>query len=354
MRTLADVPLAPLTTLRLGGPATRLVEAEDETEIVDAVAAADAAAEPVLLLAGGSNVVIADEGFAGTVVHVASSGVAPRAAEDRVELTVAAGEPWDGVVARSVDEGLAGLECLSGIPGSTGATPIQNVGAYGQEVSATVVGVRVHDRAEGTVATLSPDDCAFTYRGSAFKHRDRHVVLSVTFSLPRSQVSAPIRYADLARTLGAAAGDRVPLAEVREAVLDLRRGKGMVIDPGDPDSVSAGSFFTNPILDAGTFAELQLRAAEALGAGGPTPPGFPEPDGRMKTSAAWLIEQAGFARGHGAGAIRLSDKHTLAITNRGGGTTAELIALARELRDGVRATFGVTLVPEPVLVGVEL
>jgi UDP-N-acetylmuramate dehydrogenase len=351
---LADVPLAPLTTLRLGGPATRMVEAETEAELVDAVASGDAAAEPILVLAGGSNVVIADAGFTGTVVRVATRGVASGAAGDRVELTVAAGEPWDGVVERIVAEGLAGLECLSGIPGSTGATPIQNVGAYGQEVSATVAGVRVYDRATGTVATLPPGRCAFTYRGSAFRHRDRHVVLSVTFSLARSDVSVPIRYAELARTLGVAVGDRAPLAEVRVAVLGLRRAKGMVVDPSDPDSVSAGSFFTNPILDADGFADLQRRAATALGAGGPAPPGFPEPGGRVKTSAAWLIEQAGFAKGHGAGAIRLSDKHTLAITNRGGGTTAELIALARELREGVRATFGVTLVPEPVLVGVEL
>ena len=345
--------LADLTTLRLGGPARRLVEAADADEAVAAVREAEAAGEPLLVMAGGSNLVVADQGFAGTVVRVASRGVARSERDGRVELEVAAGETWDEVVAGAVAEGLEGIECLSGIPGATGATPIQNVGAYGQEVSETISRVRVYDRETGSVSDLSPAECGFAYRSSAFRRSDRHVVLAVAFALPRSAQSAPVWYAELARALGVALGATAPLHEVREAVLALRRSKGMVVDPADPDSVSAGSFFTNPILDADAFAALDARAAERLGPDA-RPPRFPEPDGRVKTSAAWLIERAGFGRGYGEGAVRLSDKHTLAITNRGGGTAAELLVLARELRDGVREAFGVTLEPEPTLVGLAL
>jgi UDP-N-acetylmuramate dehydrogenase len=346
-------PLSELTTLRLGGPAARFVTAGDEASIVDAVRRADADAEPLLILAGGSNVVVADEGFAGTVLRIASGGIARRDAPDgRALLEVAAGEPWDPFVERCVAGGLAGVECLSGIPGSVGATPIQNVGAYGQEVSETIVSVRALDRADGTVADLGADDCAFTYRSSAFKRRPgRWIVLAVTFGLEPSGRSAPIRYAELARRLGVQVGDRAPLGDVREAVLELRRRKGMVIDPADPDSVSAGSFFTNPVLDAAAFADLEARVAQRLG-DGVRPPAFPDAEGHVKTSAAWLIERAGFSRGHGdPDGIAISAKHTLALTNRGGGSTRELVTLAREIAAGVREAFGVDLVPEPVFVG---
>jgi UDP-N-acetylmuramate dehydrogenase len=335
------VELAPLTTLKLGGPARRLVEAGTEAELVAAVRAAE---PPVLVLAGGSNVVIADEGVPGTVVRVATRGIE----RDGPRLRVAAGEPWEPLVTLCVEAGLQGFECLAGIPGSTGATPIQNVGAYGQEVAETVESVRVLDRATGVVEELPAAACGFVYRGSVFKHRDRHVVLAVTFRLREQPVSGPLRYAELARALGVPVGGTAPLADVAEAVLALRRRKGMVVDPDDPDSVSAGSFFTNPILDADAYAALADRLGPDL-----RPPAFPEPDGRIKTSAAWLIERAGFHRGYGNGRVGISTKHTLALVNRGGGTTAELLALAREIAAGVRARFGVQLVPEPVLVGHE-
>ncbi len=337
--------LAELTTLRLGGPARRLVRATTEEELVAAVRGGDAAGEPLLVLAGGSNVVVADEGFDGTVVLVATRGVD----DDGAVLRVAAGEPWDPFVARCVGDGLAGVECLSGIPGSVGATPIQNVGAYGQEVSQTVTRVRVLDRhGGGAIEELPAAACGFAYRSSAFK-RDpgRWVVLSVDFALDREPLSRPVRYAELARALGVGLGERAPLRDVREAVLALRRRKGMVVDPGDPDSTSAGSFFTNPILTPEAFARLEERAGER-------PPAWPEEDGRVKTSAAWLIERAGFTKGHGdPRTVAISSKHTLALTNRGDGTAAQLVALAREVAGGVRERFGVDLHPEPVFVGHE-
>jgi UDP-N-acetylmuramate dehydrogenase len=351
VRVRENVPFADLTTLRLGGPARRLVEAETDEEVVEAVRAAAAAS--LLVMSGGSNLVVADSGFDGDVVRVATRGIEEREADGAVELAVAAGEEWDSVVSQAVASGLVGIECLSGIPGSTGATPIQNVGAYGEEVSETIVSVRAFDREADSVVELSPADCGFGYRTSALRHQDRFVVLGVVFRLSRGSQSAPLRYAELARALDVEVGGTAPLADVREAVLALRRGKGMVLDPDDPDSVSAGSFFTNPILDAHEFTALEARVAERLGRD-VRPPRFAEPDGRAKTSAAWLIERAGFRRGAGDGAVRLSTKHTLAITNRGGGTAVELIALARELRDGVRDAFGVTLEPEPTLVGLEL
>jgi UDP-N-acetylmuramate dehydrogenase len=337
--------LAELTTLRLGGPARRLLRAATEEELVALVREADAAGEPLLVLAGGSNVVVADEGFEGTVVLVETRGVEARGDE----LVVAAGESWDPFVARCVRDGLAGIECLSGIPGSVGATPIQNVGAYGQEVSETIVSVRVLDRTTGEVEDLPPEACGFSYRGSAFKRDPGHwVVLAVTLRLERGEESAPIAYAELARALGVEPGERAPLADVREAVLALRRRKGMVLDPGDPDSVSAGSFFTNPILTADAFARLEARAGDGR------VPRWPEADGRVKTSAAWLIEHAGFTKGYGDPAtIAISSKHTLALTNRGEGTTAGLVALATEIADGVKREFGVDLHPEPVFVGHE-
>lgn len=348
-----DVPLAELTTLRLGGPARRLVEATSSAELIAAVSAADRAGEPVLVIAGGSNLVVGDSGFDGVAVHVATRGLDVVRVGDRVRLTVAAGEPWDGLVARSVADGLAGIECLSGIPGSTGAGPIQNIGAYGQEIASTLVSVSAYDREAGRAVTLDRERCAFAYRSSAFKRSARFVILAVALELDATPAGLPITYGQLAAELGVEPGARPPLAAVREAVLALRRAKGMLVDPADPDSVSAGSFFTNPILAAADFRELERRAAARLGPGA-RPPAWPEPGGGVKTSAAWLIERAGFRRGYGTGAVGVSAKHTLAIVNRGGATTAELIELARELRDGVHAAFGVTLAVEPTLVGVRL
>jgi UDP-N-acetylmuramate dehydrogenase len=341
--------LADLTTLRLGGPAGRLVEAHAEDELVALVRQADADDEPLLVLAGGSNVVVADEGFAGTVLHVLTRGVE----REGSSFVVQAGEPWDEFVAARVADGLAGIECLSGIPGSIGATPIQNVGAYGQEVAEVITSVRVLNRATGEVSELGPDECGFSYRSSAFKREPGEwVVLAVTFELEPQPGSRPIRYGELARTLGVELGESAPLADVRDAVLALRRSKGMVIDPDDPDSVSAGSFFTNPILDPAHFESLEERVAADFGPD-TRMPNWPEPDGQVKTSAAWLVERAGFGRGYGApGPIMVSTKHSLALTNRGGGTTAELVELARRIQLGVRERFGVELTPEPVLVGV--
>jgi len=335
------------TTLRLGGAAGTWVEAGTEAELVEAVSAADAAGRPVLVLGGGSNLVVADEGFAGTVVKVATRGLTADADADDgpscggVSVTVAAGERWDTVVAHAVEHGWVGVEALSGIPGSVGATPIQNVGAYGQEVAQTIARVRVWDRTLRGVRTFANADCGFGYRTSRFKaDPGRHLVLDVTFQFRQGELGAPVAYAELARTLGIDQGRRAPLARVREAVLGLRRSKGMVLDADDHDTWSAGSFFTNPVVDPAAVPE---------GA-----PAWPQPDGSVKTSAAWLIEHAGFSKGHGTDRAALSGKHTLALTNRGGATTADLLALAREVRDGVEASFGITLVNEPVLVGCRL
>jgi UDP-N-acetylmuramate dehydrogenase len=328
------------------------VDGPDEHALIDAVTEADSRRVPLLLLAGGSNLVIADEGFPGTVVRVATRGVEPRAEGDRTVLRVQAGEPWDGVVSRCVREGLVGIECLSGIPGSAGATPIQNVGAYGQEVRGTIVGVRVFDRALGQVRDLAPQECGFAYRSSVFKRAPgRWVVLSVDFALAHGEISAPLRYPELARALGVAPGDSAPIAEVREAVLGLRRAKGMVLDPRDPDTTSAGSFFLNPVLSAAEFDRLTRRVHNLLGPDS-HPPAFPSDDRRVKTSAAWLIERAGFHRGYGdPEGIAISSKHTLALTNRGRGTSARLVALAAEIAAAVHDRFGVQLVPEPVFAG---
>jgi UDP-N-acetylmuramate dehydrogenase len=346
-----DAPLAPLTTLQLGGPADRLIRTDSREELIDLVKRSDAADEALLVLSGGSNVVIADQGFRGTVIQIATRGIESRVTEDgQIELTVQAGEPWDGFVARAVDDDLAGIECLSGIPGSCGATPIQNVGAYGQEVSSTISSVEVLERASGEVLDLSAAECRFSYRSSRFKGNDGFVVLSVTFTLDPSPESAPVAYQQLADALEIDLGMRAPLPVVRETVLELRRGKSMVIDPEDPDSVSAGSFFTNPILEPAEMQELERRATELLGPDSP-PPSWPAGDGSFKTSAAWLIERAGFRPGYGDGTVGLSRSHTLALVNRGGASTAELVSFAREIANGVRVTFGVSLVPEPVFVG---
>ncbi len=354
MREEHDAPIAPLTTMRVGGPAARLVTAETTDEVVDTAREVDDADEPLLVLTGGSNVVVADEGFAGTVLRVATDGITVESADlcGGVMVRVAAGVPWDDLVARAVAEGWSGIEALSGIPGGTGATPVQNVGAYGQEVAQTIASVRVWDRRDQVVRTVANADCAFTYRHSVFKATDRHVVLDVLFQLVPSELSRPVAYADLARQLGVEVGDRVPLADAREAVLAQRRRRGMVLDAQDHDTWSCGSFFTNPILTTDAFAALEARVSDRLGDDAPSPPRYPAPDGAAKTSAAWLIERAGFDKGFGMpGPAALSTKHTLAVTNRGAATASDVVALARRVRDGVRDAFGVTLVNEPVLVG---
>jgi UDP-N-acetylmuramate dehydrogenase len=342
------------TTLRLGGPGRDWVRATTEAELVSAVADADAAGTPVLVLAGGSNLVVADSGFEGRVVQVATTGVTADVDDSGdpscsgATVTVAAGEAWDELVATAVERRWVGVEALSGIPGSVGATPIQNVGAYGQDVSQTIARVRVWDRVLRGVRTFAAGECDFGYRSSRFKaDPGRHVVLDVTFQFRMGTLGAPVAYAELARALGVAEGARAPLADVREAVLGLRRGKGMVLDEADHDTWSAGSFFTNPLLTPEQAAALPDGA-----------PRWEQPDGTWKSSAAWLIEHAGFGKGYTSPAagerVRLSTKHTLAITNRGDATTEELLTLAREVRDGVRERFGVTLVNEPVTVGCSL
>ena len=328
--------LAELTTLRLGGPANRVEVAADTDELVRLVAAADAAGEPVLLVGGGSNLVVGDAGWPGVVIRVGSDTVTRTDGDGEQLLTVAAGVPWDELVAATVADGLAGLETMSGIPGLTGATPVQNVGAYGAEVADVLTGLRVYDRRTGQVECWSPQQCRFGFRTSAFKHTDRYVVLEVTLRLARSTRSGPVRYLELARRLGIEPGASAPLGEVREAVLQLRRSKGMVLDPADHDSWSVGSFFVNPLLDEVPAAADGCPRWQA--------------DGRTKLSAAWLIEQAGFPRGwgldRGRGTVSVSTKHTLALTNRGGASTAELLDLAAEIRAGVEARFDIRLGPE--------
>ncbi|WP_232534379.1 UDP-N-acetylmuramate dehydrogenase [Plantactinospora sp. KBS50] len=345
--------MARYTTLGLGGAARRTLVAESSDEIVQMVREAELAGEPVLLLAGGSNVVIGDAGFPGTVVLIRSGGVRTVAeTAGTVTLRVAAGERWDDLVARTVAEGLSGCECLSGIPGSCGATPIQNVGAYGQEVAETVAAVEAYDRVAGEVVRMTAAECGFAYRSSVFRHSDRWAILSVDLTLARSPLSTPIRYAELARRLGVQQGERVELARAREAVLQLRAGKGMVLDPADPDTRSAGSFFTNPVLDGRAYEALRQRAADA-GLGEPA--SWPGTSGVVKVSAAWLIERAGFGKGHpGPGGVAISSKHTLALTNPTGTSTEALLGLAREIRAGVRDRFGVTLHPEPIMINCAL
>jgi UDP-N-acetylmuramate dehydrogenase len=347
--------LAGYTTLGLGGPAERFVAAATEAELIAAVRAADEAGEPVLLIGGGSNLVISDAGFPGTVIHVNTRGFEHHAVrrEGAVDVTVAAGEDWDDVVAAAVAEGLAGLEPLSGIPGRAGATPIQNVGAYGREVAEVITRVRAYDRRDDQILVLGNEDCSFAYRTSLFKATGaRYVVLDVTFRLARQAVSLPVKYAELAAELGVALGEGAGVGEVRSAVLKIRSRKGMVLNPGDPDTRSAGSFFTNPIITAGDFAAVETAAAAR--AAGPVPK-YDAGAGLVKVPAAWLIEHAGFAKGYGAPSpARVSSKHTLALVNTGNATTAELLTLAREIVSGVHSAYGVTLTPEPTLIGVSL
>jgi len=367
MREEHDVALSGLTTMRVGGPARRVVTAETAGELVDAVREVDDADEPLLVVAGGSNLVISDQGFAGSVIRVATSGIKVETDESDsaagVLVRVAAGEVWDDVVARAVADGWSGIEALSGIPGCAGATPIQNVGAYGQEVSRRIISVRVWDRLAQQVETLANADCRFTYRHSRFKAQPGYVLLDVEFRLSLDALSEPVVYPDLARALDVATGERVPLADVREAVLALRRERGMVLDAADHDTWSCGSFFTNPVMSTGAYRALQVRAQARLGEPGTTDgpdgkvkvPRFDAPGGQVKTSAAWLIDQAGFGKGYGIpGPVALSTRHVLAVTNRGSATAGDVVELARKIRAGVEDAFGVTLVNEPVLVGLTL
>jgi UDP-N-acetylmuramate dehydrogenase len=346
------VDLAPFTTLRLGGPARRFVAVTTAQACVDAVRAADAAAEPLLLLSGGSNLVVGDGGFDGTAVRMASTGLH---IDGEGVLHAAAGEDWDAVVAHTVSAGYGGLECLSGIPGSVGATPVQNVGAYGVELSDLLRDVDLYDRRRGEVRTVPAAELGLGYRTSVLKGTDAAVVLEIRLVLHRDGLSAPIRYPELARALEVKPGIRVPATLARDAVLGLRRAKGMVLDPADHDTWSAGSFFINPVLDAAQVAVVLERIRARVGPHVPVPQ-YPGGPGRTKLSAAWLIERAGFSRGYRGpgGRAALSGKHTLALTNRGGACTEDLLALAREVRDGVAARFGVTLAPEPVLVSCTL
>ena len=349
-----QVVLADYTTLGLGGPAKTFVSADTEQALVRSVRSADKAGEPVLLVGGGSNLVVADAGFPGTVIHVNTRGLTfIDAGDGAVDVTVAAGADWDDVVAAAVGEGLAGLEPLSGIPGRAGATPIQNVGAYGREVAEVITGVRVYDRQEDQIRIIQNRGCQFSYRSSLFRSGPpRYVVLDVTFRLVRQSLSAPVKYAELASELGVEMGERAAVGEVRAAVIKIRSRKGMVLNPGDPDTRSAGSFFTNPVITAEEFAGVETAAA-VREAG--QVPHYPAGAGLVKVPAAWLIEHSGFAKGYGApGPARVSSKHTLALVNAGEAKTADLLALAREIVAGVQASYGVTLTPEPILVGVTL
>lgn len=359
MTTLAD-----LTTLRVGGPIAEYVRVSTTDALVDAVAAADASGGPLLVVGGGSNLLASDAPFEGTVVDVQPFGeiasIIDEGPSGSVLVRAGAGTVWDAFVSWTLSQGLSGVEALSGIPGTVGASPVQNVGAYGHEVAETIESVEAYDRLTGIVVRLLPSDLGFAYRSSAIKRSvgqpglgerpwgptGRWVVLSVDFRLERSALSAPVMYAELARRLGVEAGSRADASMVRSTVLELRRGKGMVLDPADHDTWSAGSFFTNPILP---------EAVAALPEGAPR---FSAGEGLVKTSAAWLIDHAGCGRGFHlpeAGdppRASLSTKHVLALTNRGGASGADIEALARAVRERVFDAFGVTLVPEPVTVGI--
>ena len=342
MQVRRDARLADLTTLAVGGPIDRLVEVTSREELVAAVRDADDAGRPLLVLGGGSNIVAPDSGWPGDVVLVRTRGVTRRDGEDPVELEVEAGEPWDDLVAFTVAAGLAGMEALSGIPGSTGATPVQNVGAYGQEVAALITEVRVYDRVAGVERVFAPADLGFSYRDSRLKQQpDAHVVLAVTFALRPSARSSAVGYAELAGKLGVELGDTAPLADVRAAVLELRRGKGMVWDPADPDSRSAGSFFTNPVVPVAAAVEGCPSWPAGIGADGAA---------QVKLSAAWLVQHAGFGRGTRVGRVGTSARHSLALTTEPGATATELLAFAQQVVAAVRERFGITLVPEPTAV----
>jgi UDP-N-acetylmuramate dehydrogenase len=339
-----NVLLAPLTTIGIGGPARYFARAKSIDEIREGLDWAKRASQPLFIMAGGSNLLISDEGFKGLVLHIDLRGIVVEDDDDFASATVAAGEQWDPFVAMAVDNGWAGIECLSGIPGSVGATPIQNVGAYGQEVSETIIGVEVLDRQTGSVKTLNTAECRFGYRSSLFKNyeRERYVVLSVTFRM-KVGGEASVRYPELKRYLDERTESDRDLRSVRHAVIAIRKRKGMVIDPKDADTRSDGSFFMNPVIGAADFERFKMRAEGA--------PNFPNADGTVKLSAAWLIEHAGFNKGFVHGNVGLSSKHTLAVINRGGGTAREVLELVRMVQERVRQTFGIEIYPEPNFIG---
>jgi len=338
-------PLSKWTTFGVGGPAESFVEVPDTGLLVRLVEEADQQGTPVLLLGEGSNMLISDEGFPGVVLRVCTTGREASKDGEAVVISVAAGERWAPFVQECVAEGLSGIECLAGIPGLVGATPVQNVGAYGEDVEQTVQKVTIWDRAAKRLREMSAADCKFAYRTSVFKRNDRYVVTNVTFRLQRSRMSQPLRYSELCSKLGTELGDRAPLQDTASAVFELRRSKGMVIDPTDPDTRSAGSFFTNPVLGPAAMDRLRRRA--------PAVPSYPAGGGE-RVPAGWLVEQAGFSRGYTRGGSAISTKHALALVCRGGGNARDVIALAREVRDRVQARFGVLLEPEPVLIGLHL
>lgn len=353
MRELLNDPLAPRTTLQVGGPARRLLEIDREEQLIAAVRQADDAGEPLVLLGGGSNVVFADTALQATVVLVATRGIHHQVAGDRVEVTAAAGEPWDDLVTRCSEDQLAGIECLAGIPGRVGATPIQNVGAYGQQVADTLVRLRALDRTSGQTVTIDAKQCGFGYRDSIFKsaQRGRYVILEVTLGLRHRSASLP-RHGELRSALDDCGASSPTPARVREAVLSLRRRKGMLLSEQDPDSRSAGSFFTNPVVTPSQADRVASHARDlGLTSQDDPMPRYETADGRVKLAAAWLIERCGFAKGYGVGPVGLSRKHTLAIVNRGGATAQDVLRLAREIRGGVEARLGVRLWVEPTLIG---
>ena len=346
MTPLEHVCLADHCTMGVGGPARYFVEARDEAAVLAAFEWARARRLPLRVLGGGSNLVVADEGVDGLVVKIALRGVGTRGENGAVELTAAAGEPWDELVRESVERGWAGLECLSGIPGLVGATPMQNVGAYGQEVSDTVSGVRALDTSTGRIVTFANRECGFGYRDSRFRSGEpgRYVVLAVSYRL-RPDGRATLRYADVEKDLASRGIATPTLAEVRASVIAIRRSKSMVLDPRDENRRSCGSFFTNPIIPGGALAAVEARA------GDPAMPRWALPDGRVKLSAAWLIERAGFTRGLTDGPIGLSTRHTLAVVAHDGARAKDVVVFARRLQAAVEQRFGVRLTPEPVFWG---
>ena len=330
--------LAPLTTLEVGGPARFLVRAESEDDVMEAFDFARSKDLSVFVLGGGSNIVVSDKGFNGLVIQIGIGGVSI----DNDVVTAAAGENWDAFVERCVNENLAGVECLSGIPGTVGGTPVQNVGAYGQEVSETITSVRCYDQSQGSIIDLSNAECGFGYRTSLFNtlERDRYVVLSVTYALEKNG-GAKIVYKDLTEHFA----DRVPsLAEARDAVLSIRRSKSMVIDANDENRRSVGSFFKNPMVEKSKYDEI----AQGAGFGVPY---FPASSGLVKIPAAWLIERAGFQKGYQIGNVGISTNHTLAIVNRGGASAAEIVGLKDRIQQTVQEKFNITLIPEPIFIG---
>ena len=337
--------LSNFTTLKVGGPAQKIVHAHTEDELVEFVKAADKAGEQVLILGGGSNLLISDAGFAGTVIRVESKGNAlDYDACSGGMIEVSAGEDWDKFVALTIEKGFADLESLSGIPGTIGGAPIQNIGAYGHEVSETIARVKAYDRTKDEITTFTNEQCRFSYRNSVFKAESgRYVILNVTFQLRKGEQSLPITYAELAKFLSINIGDRASVVEVRKAVLQLRGRKGMLIDAGDVNSNSAGSFFVNPILNKEIADKLPADA-----------PRWPQTDGRVKTSAAWLMEHAGVSKGEKLAGAQISNKHVLALTNSGDATAGDIVELAKMARAKVFEKFGVKLEAEVQLVGLDL